>query len=112
MVLTDCAGCGGGGGEENVGGLLINMAEDKGDVKPSDDMSGAGDSDAIDWRYTMNSLCGQRIPGRIAATSNRNGQLMGRMLIQVWWAMRRRRKKSPVGANQSSFQGSRPRYHA
>ncbi len=25
----------------------------------------------------------------------------GRMLIEVWWAVRRRRKKSPIGANQS-----------
>lgn len=39
VVLTDDGGCRGGGGDENVGGLLMNMAEDKGDVKPSDDMS-------------------------------------------------------------------------
>lgn len=44
MILIDSGGYGGGGGEENVGGLLIDMAEDKGDVKPSNDMSRAGDS--------------------------------------------------------------------
>lgn len=31
-------------GKESVGGLLIDMAEDKGDVKPSNDMSRAGDN--------------------------------------------------------------------
>lgn len=46
VVLTEDGGCRGGGDNENVGELLMDMAEDKGDVKPSDDMSGAGDSGA------------------------------------------------------------------
>lgn len=32
---TNGGGCGGGDGGEKVGGLLIDIAEDKGDVKPS-----------------------------------------------------------------------------
>lgn len=52
MVLTDgggCGGggCGGGGDEENVGGLLIDMAEDKGDVNHRM-TSEAGGSGAIE----------------------------------------------------------------
>ncbi len=42
MVLADSGGWGRGGGEESVGGLLIDMAEDKGDVQPSKDIARAG----------------------------------------------------------------------